>query len=266
MKAKTYTLLFCFLIFASLVRAQDDQPIFKVMTYNIYHGSTPDSISKPNLEEIANLIIQTQPEVIAFQEVDSMTTRSAEIYGKKTDLIAELSRLTGYRGYFAKAMDYAEGGYGEGLLVKKGSDYYTQNLPTPVGGEPRAAAWVKVELRNQQRLYFAGTHLCHQFPENRLAQIEALTSYADTLAYPVFWAGDLNFDPNSEAYHSVPEKWADAGKITGDDSPTYGSERGKRIDYVWFDPEHFEVMDYQVLDVPFSDHFPVLVTLKLIKP
>ncbi|MFC5624129.1 endonuclease/exonuclease/phosphatase family protein [Algoriphagus winogradskyi] len=246
--------------------AQEKYPEFKVLTYNIYHGEKPDSLGKPNLDDIANLVILLQPEVVAFQEVDSMTTRSEEIYGKKIDWIAELGKKTGYRSYFAKAMDFAEGAYGEGILIKKALNYTTLQLPTPVEGEARAAAWAKIELRDRKELYFGATHLCHQFPENRLAQLDSMISYADSLPNPAFWVGDLNFDPASEEYKSIPEKWSDAGMVANDTTPTFNSEEGKRIDYVWYDSEYFELVNYQVIDATFSDHYPVLVTLRLIKP
>ena len=246
--------------------AQEKNLEFKVLTYNIYHGERPDSLGKPNLDEVANLILKLQPEVVALQEMDSMTTRLAGIYGEKINWVAELGKKTGYQSYFAKAMDYAEGGYGEGVLVKNGINFSTQNLPTPAGGEPRAAAWVKIQLENKQELYFGATHLCHQFEENRTAQVAAVMSYADSLPQPVLWAGDLNFAPSSKEYKSISSKWSDAGMLANDESPTYSSENGKRIDYVWYGSKSFELVDYKVIDVPFSDHYPVLVTLRLINP
>jgi len=264
---KTSLLLITFLLCSSWsVFAQEKIQEFKILTYNIYHGENPDSLGTPNIDDIANLIIMLQPEVVALQEMDSMTTRLEAVYGEKINWVAELGKKTGYRSYFAKAMDYAEGGYGEGVLVKKALNYKTQALPTPAGGEPRAASWVKIALENSKELYFGATHLCHEFTANRLAQLAAITHYADSLPNPVIWVGDLNFDPTSEEYKSISSKWSDAGLVANDDSPTFNSEEGKRIDYVWFDSEHFELVDYKVIDVPFSDHYPVLVTLRLINP
>tara|TARA_R110002020_G_scaffold318224_1_gene533759 strand:+ start:192 stop:992 length:801 start_codon:yes stop_codon:yes gene_type:complete len=246
--------------------AQETYPEIKILTYNIYHGERPDSPGTPNIDDIANLITRLQPEVVALQEMDSMTMRLAGVYGEKINWIAELGKKTGYSSYFAKAMDFSEGGYGEGLLVKKALSNTTQKLPSPAGGEPRAAAWVKIELDNSQELYFGATHFCHEFSENRIAQLDAITNYADSLPKPAFWAGDLNFDPTSEEYKSIGPQWSDAGKVAENDSPTFDSEEGKRIDYVWYDSEHFELVDYKVIDVPYSDHYPVLVTLRLINP
>ncbi|MDI1322724.1 MAG: endonuclease/exonuclease/phosphatase family protein [Algoriphagus sp.] len=261
----TFVSFFIVMVFVSQnVLAQKDPNLIKILSYNIYHGENPNQPGKSNLDDIANLIIQVQPEVIALQEIDSMTVRTDTLFGTRVNLIAELIKRTGYRGYFGKAMNYDEGGYGVGLLVKKGSGYKTQKLPTPAGGEPRAAAWVKAELKSLKEVYFASTHFSNDTSVNRLAQLKDLISYADTLSLPTFFAGDLNFDPESEEYKSIPSNWKDAGLVAGDTTATYAGETGKRIDYVWYDSDAFELVEYKVIDLPHSDHFPVLVTLRLI--
>lgn len=257
----------CFILVMVLVShhvlAQKEPNLIKILSYNIYHGENPNQSGKPNLDDIVNLILQIQPEVIALQEIDSMTLRSETLFGTKSNLIAELIKRTEYSGYFGKSMDYDEGGYGVGLLVKKGSDYKTLTLPSPQGGEPRVAAWVKAESKTRKEFYFASTHFSNENSENRLAQLKELISYADTRTLPALIAGDLNFDPESEEHKNIPTKWKDAGRVAGDSTATYAGEKGKRIDYIMYDSEYFELVEYKVLNLPHSDHFPVLVTLKL---
>lgn len=244
--------------------AQQNKEAVKVLTYNIYHGENPFDLGKSNLEEIAELIKKINPDMVAMQEVDSMTTRTANVYGAKVDLVQKLAELTGYTGYFAKAMDFAEGGYGEGVLVKGSATFETQNLPIPVGGEPRAAAWATITLDSGKKIAFAGTHLCHQFEENRIAQVSEVSKKAKKEKLPTIWAGDLNFTPTSKEYQSIKGNWKDSGTLPTPYSPTYGSmDDGARIDYVWFDSSKFTLLSYEVLNVPHSDHYPVLVTLQL---
>ncbi|MHA7128969.1 endonuclease/exonuclease/phosphatase family protein [Algoriphagus namhaensis] len=261
---KKSILIFLTVLLSHWTMAQE----FTVMTFNIYHGENPfpksSDTTKINFPQLINLIIQKQPEVIALQEVDSMTGRSEALFGERIAMMSRLSRETGYRAYFAKAMDYDGGGYGEGLLMKKRLENNTQLLPYPAGGEPRAVAWSKIELKSEDELYFGGTHFCHEYEENRLAQLQALISYADSLDRPAFWAGDLNFDPESAVYDSIPDYWKDAGREAGNEQPTYTGEEGKRIDYIFYDSRYFELVNYQVLEVDFSDHYPVLATLRLI--
>lgn len=239
----------------------------KILTFNILHGERADQPTSPNLGELANLLIQIQPEVIALQEVDSMTSRSAGIYGERIDFIKNLARETGYKGYFAQAMEYDSGAYGEGILVKKGSNYHTVKLPNPAGGEPRAIGWVKAELKTMQEFYFGATHLCHEYEANRIAQLDSILSYADSLDKPVVWLGDLNFTPDSPEYSTIPDYWKEAGAVAADLQNTYGSlDSGARIDYIWYDSRKFELVEYKVLShITFSDHFPVWAVLRIKK-
>lgn len=239
----------------------------KVMTFNIYHGEnpTPSDSSKSNFDELIKLILEIQPDMVALQEVDSMTNRSEKVFGEKVDIMKKLSSKTGYDSYFAKAMDFDGGAYGEGLLVKNKSDNLTLTLPNPAGGEPRAMAWAKIELNSKDEIYFGGTHLCHETDENRLAQIKEILAYASSLDYPVFWVGDLNFAPDSPIYGTIPSPWKDAGLVAKNASATYASPEGKRIDYIWYNSEKIELIDYKVIKVDFSDHYPVVATLKLIQ-
>lgn len=238
----------------------------RILSYNIYHGENPNNLGESNLDSIAKLILDLEPDVVALQEVDSMTERTAGIYGQKINLITELAKKTGMEGYFAKAMDFSEGGYGEGLLVRNPENFLKQTLPIPAGGEPRAAAWTSLKLGNQI-IWVGGTHLCHQFQNNRLAQVQSVLDFAENKNSPVIWMGDLNFKPSDLEYRAIDPYWQDAAKVIGDESPTYqsSSEEG-RIDYIWYSKNHFELIQYQVIPVLHSDHFPVFVELKLITP
>jgi endonuclease/exonuclease/phosphatase family metal-dependent hydrolase len=239
----------------------------KILSFNIYHGENPAKPGDSTFHLLADFLILNQPEVVALQEVDSMTLRSERIYGQKLDFMSKLGRETGYKSYFGKAMDYDEGGYGEGLLTKKGSNYHTLPLPNPAGGEPRSIAWVKAELKTLEEFYFGGTHLCHEFEENRIAQLDSILAYSETLDKPVIWVGDLNFPPDSIEYTKIPEYWKEAGAEAGNFQNTYGTpDQGARIDYIWYDSRKFELVAYRVLDhITFSDHFPVYAVLRLKK-
>ncbi len=255
------TILFIVLGFLSLSQAEAQQ--IKVLTYNILHGENPNNSGIANLDNLSDFILAHNPTVVALQEVDSMTTRLERIYGKKIDLVEELSKRTGYTGYFAKAMDYAEGGYGEGILVKNGTHFMSLALPVPEGGEPRAAALATITLESGEKFIFAGTHLCHEFPKNRIAQVQSLIHQIDSLELPVIWAGDLNFEPDSDEYRHIPAMWSDAGAVANNPAATFDGEGSARIDYIWYEQRHFNLTDYQVLQVPYSDHFPVLATFQI---
>jgi endonuclease/exonuclease/phosphatase family metal-dependent hydrolase len=256
-------LTFLSILCVSLAKAQR----FNILSYNIDHGENPAISGKPTLDTIADYVILVQPEAIAFQELDSMALRSARIYGEKINQISRLSQETGYKGYFGRAIEFEEGAYGNGILNKKSNGYHTFPLPSPAGGEPRAVLWSQLELKILEKIYMGSAHLDHEFEENRIAQIDTLISYADSLPSPAFIVGDFNFEEGSGAYNRIPSHWKDAGKEAGNTDPTYPgeAEEGKRIDYLFYDSTHFELVSYQVVPLPYSDHYAILVTLGLIK-
>jgi len=124
----------------------------------------------------------------------------------------------------------------------------------------------RAELKTLEEFYFGGTHLCHQFEANRAAQVDSLFAYAQTLDKPVILAGDFNFTPDSPEYKRIPSHWKEAGAVAGNTQNTYGTAKsGARIDYIWYDSRKFELVEYKVLDVPHSDHYPVWAILRMKK-
>src|SRR5690606_24904090 len=107
------------LLFGILMSNQVAGHEFKVMTYNIYHCEENYNPGHSNIQRVADIINTYKPDFVALQEVDSMTNRTAEFNADvPKDLVQELAKLTGMHGYFAKAIDYSNGGYGEGVLSR----------------------------------------------------------------------------------------------------------------------------------------------------
>lgn len=253
------------LFLSCLAKAQEKTLTF--LTFNIYHGENPYKTGGSNLAEVAALIQKYQPDFVALQEVDSMTVRSkASQGGMKVDLAAELARLTGMDRYFAKAIDFSEGGYGEAILSKWPVEFSTISLPTPMGGEGRSMALAKVEFSDGKGLIFAGTHLCHEFEANRNAQTGEISRQLQRHGLPVVLAGDFNFEPNERAYGILSKDFLDAALLVKT-SPgaTYPADAPtSRIDYFWISPDlRGTVISIEVLEVDFSDHRPILLKLKL---
>ena len=83
----------------------------RVLAYNIHHGEGMDG--RLDLERIAALIREVDPDLVTLQEVDSVTSRTNAI-----DQAAELGRLTGLKPVFGRFMSYQGGAYGMALLSK----------------------------------------------------------------------------------------------------------------------------------------------------
>jgi endonuclease/exonuclease/phosphatase family metal-dependent hydrolase len=238
----------------------------KVMTFNIYHGEQNYDPGKSNLEEIAEVINQFKPDFVALQEVDSMTNRSAGLNeGKPVHQVEKLAEMTGMYGYFGKAIGFSNGGYGEGILSRTKLSHKVHKLPNPEGGEGRALVQVEYQLPNGKTIIFAGTHLCHQFDKNRIAQAKAIRQIYKKTHAAVILGGDFNFQPGVKPYKILAKSFYDAEKIKGypeNTIPSHAPEQ--RIDYIFLSKNaNWSIEDVKVIKNNASDHMPVLVTLSL---
>jgi endonuclease/exonuclease/phosphatase family metal-dependent hydrolase len=258
---KIYLPLFLVLLSFSAL----SQTRIKVLTYNIYHGELPYTPGKPNLDSIAKLIKQLQPDFVACQEVDSATGRSEVLYGKRTDLIKELAAKTGMFGYFGKAMEVEGGSYGEGILSKTALTVNTLSLPIPTGGEPRTLIYANTRLANGQNIIFGSTHLSHESDSNRVAQVESIDQLYRSLLIPSIVCGDFNFEHSEAPYKIMMPYWKDAAEVRTIPPNTFSSDKPtKRIDYLFVTKRgNWKLINAEVIPVKYSDHMPVLFTLEL---
>lgn len=172
-----------------------------------------------DLERIAALIRRVDPDLVAIQEVDSVTTRTGGV-----DQAAELARLTGLEPAFGSFMPYRGGAYGMAVLSRWSPESF-RNLRLPDGEEPRTAVPIVVRLpRSGQALL----------------------------------AGDFNSTPGSAVMRHLARTWKITGKGADHLTfPSYGPER--EIDYVLLRPAGpFHLLRQWLLDEPVaSDHRPL---------
>lgn len=226
----------------------------RVLAYNIHHGEGMDEVL--DLERIAALIQSTDPDLVALQEIDSVTARTDGV-----DQAAELGRLTGLQHYFGRFMAYDGGAYGMALLSKwEVTDVVNHRLPD--GTEPRSALTATVvSPKTGRSLRLVGIHL-YETPEERLAQATTLEQLLIRESLPTILAGDFNSTPESPVMTRLAESWHIVDK--GEDRLTFSSfDPVREIDFVLLQPrDRFEVVDQRLLDEPVaSDHRPVLVDL-----
>ncbi|MDR6569731.1 Metal-dependent hydrolase, endonuclease/exonuclease/phosphatase family [Chitinophaga ginsengisegetis] len=250
-------LLFTVVCFAGSVLFAQTQKV-KVLTYNIHHGENMKQVL--DLQGIANVILATNPDLVALQEVDSATGRTSQ-----SDQLKELASITGMYTYFAKSMDFDGGGYGTGILSRFPiSNNTTLMLPSAKGNEPRAAGIVTVRLPGDSSLQFVTTHLdAGKKATDRIAQANALADYFKATATPVIIAGDFNAPPASKEINVLKQVFADATSQMGPtfpaDSPTI------KLDYIMLAPKHrWTITGARIIEETVaSDHRPVLCELEM---
>lgn len=239
----------------------DSTKIVRVLSFNILHGANTNG--EFNLEVLANVIKDANPDFVALQEVDNKTNRA-----KKYDLVTELGWRTKLNPLFGKAMEYDGGEYGEGVLSKT-TFLNTRNVPLPYfdDHEPRAALEITTVLSSKDTISFIGTHLDHLKDEkDRVVQAKKINEVFSKNNYPTILAGDLNAEPHSTPINILEEIWT-ASYDNDNIEFTYPSDNPiKKIDYVMFYPKNrWRVLETKVIqDTIASDHCAYLVVLELL--
>lgn len=154
-----------------------------VASYNIHHGEGTDG--KFDYHRLAKQLERWQPDVIALQEVDSMTTRSGKTYA-----LGALAEITRYYETFCPAMDYQGGKYGIGLLSRQ-KPLKVKSYALPGKEEPRRL--VVAEFKDYA---VACTHLSLN-AEERMASLPVILEAARSTDKPFILAGDWNDTPDS---------------------------------------------------------------------
>ena len=222
------------------------QDQLKVMTYNVRHCAGMDLVL--DYDRTAAVIAQQQPDVVALQELDSMTGRSGQRYQ-----LGELAHRTQYHPVFGAAIDYDGGKYGVGILTRE-TPLSTKSIPLP-GDEPRVL--LVVEL---QDYVIACTHLDLE-EEPRLASVPLIIEEAQRWQKPFLLAGDWNDAPNSELLQEMREYFT---ILSGNEASYPADKPTECLDYIAIFKGHsVETLESTVIDEPeASDHRPVGVKLE----
>lgn len=231
----------------SITLAVLGQDTLKVMTYNVRHCAGMDLVL--DYDRTAAVIIQQQPDVVALQELDSLTGRSEHRYQ-----LGELARITQYYPVFGAAIDYDEGKYGVGILTRE-TPLSIKRIPLP-GDEPRAL--LVVEL---QDYVMACTHLDLE-EDPRLASVPLIVKEAQRWQKPFILAGDWNDILESQLLEEMTKHFT----IHSGNEATYpADEPHECIDYIaTFKGRTVETIESRVIDEPAaSDHRPVVVRMQL---
>lgn len=260
----TKTIFFILLSLSQLCFSQtkiDSSKIIKVLTFNIFHGATTKGDF--NLDLIAKVINDANPDLVALQEVDFKTKRA-----KNYDLATEFGQRTKMASLFAKAMDFDGGEYGDAILSKTSFvKSFRQPLPYTKQHEPRVALSVTTILPSGDTIVFISTHLDYLKDETvRLTQAKKIKETFANNKYPIILAGDFNALPTSNTLKILGDIWT-ASYNKENISPTYPSDYPtEKIDYIMFYPKNkWKVLSTKVIQNKIaSDHCAYMVTLALL--
>lgn len=218
----------------------------QIMSYNVRHCAGMDMVV--DYDRTANVIVQQQPDVVALQELDSMTGRSGH-----HDQLGELASRTGYHPVFGVAIEFNGGQYGVGFLSRE-IPMSTKRIPLP-GEEPRLLLVVELE-----DYVIACTHLDLDEVQ-RLASVPLIVKEAQRWQKPFLLAGDWNDTPDSELIKTMTQYFT---VLSGNEATYPADKPNECIDYVGVFNGRAEAIESHVIDEPeASDHRPLVVWVRL---
>lgn len=246
---------------------EQPRPGVRVLVYNIHAGKDADG--KPNLEEVARLVLAHAADVVLLQEVDRGTRRSGNV-----DQLQALMDATEFDGAFGRTLDYDGGQYGIAALARDGFGYEDvvplRVLPPQAraGGsyEPRGAL-VTIVTTRLGRWQAITTHLDasagDEYRQQEADQLREIILARRATGYPLMLGGDMNATPDSAVIKKVlgfgvRDAWAECG--TGDGFTYPARQPIKRIDYLFLTGT-LRCTSAEVIDTQASDHRPLLVTV-----
>ena len=236
-------------LFALTATAQNST--LRLMSYNIHNGIGMDRIT--DYTRISDVINNVKPDVVAIQEADSVTTRS-----KGADVMLELGKQTGMRHYFSRAIDFAGGSYGIGLLSREEPLSLTSR---PLPGTEEARTMLVAEFKDYVVIC---AHLSLT-EADRMTSADILGEEAAKWNKPVFLAGDWNMKPDSKPMEKIKKHFTPLNNM---ELLTFPADKPDRcIDYISVDNRHkkstkvktFEVVDERLA----SDHRPIVADIEL---
>ena len=244
--SRTFALFFVLL---STVLNSTAQDTLRIMSYNIRNCKGLDNIH--DIKRTADVIRNSGADIIAIQEVDSVTRRS-----KGVDIADTLAILCKMHAYYSTAIEYDGGKYGVAILSrKKAIATYRAALP---GREEKRT----ILIAEYPGLQFACTHLSLN-EEDRMASLEIIDSIAMESKKPFIIAGDMNDTPQSPFIKGLSRNWK---IIAPNEEPTFPADKPSvTIDYIAAKKEcgrEIKAVDSRVIEEPTaSDHRPIATTI-----
>lgn len=249
MKKSISALGFILLLAGCFWACQPEVKTVRLMSYNVKNGFGLDDSTA--YARTASVILKEHPDVVAIQELDSVTGRSQGVY-----VLGELAKETKMYDTYAPAIEYDGGKYGIGILSKeKPLNVYRHALP----GREEARTMLLVEF--PQYIYVC-MHLSLT-EEDALASLPIIQEETARFQKPVFIAGDWNVTPGMPFIQDIQREFT---LLTDTTQFTFPADTPNcTLDYIAVRKAGADLVEYaaHVTDAPVeSDHRPVVVDVK----
>jgi len=245
----------CVLILAlTAPSVEQTQTRVRVLTYNIHHGAGRDE--KLDLDRIAALIHEQQPDIVCLQEVDRNQPRSG-----KLDFPALFAAKLNMQGVFESNYNFDGGHYGNMTLTRfPVVSHENIALPGPAGREPRGCLRVTVRV-NDRELDVFNTHLGLE-AEERKAQVSAILPHIGDR--PTVLAGDFNATLQEPPLQILLQKFKTTNPVEPVPDDARAVKPRRQIDFILVSGP-VDVLSSRIISGPVaaiaSDHLPVMADI-----
>lgn len=244
--------LFPVLLNGAKFPAQEENTL-RVMSYNVRNCKGMDEVV--NYERISNVICNLAPDIVALQELDSVTSRS-----KGVDVLDKLARETLMYPTYGAAINYQGGKYGIGILSKE-KPLKVEKISLPGREESRVLLIVEFEKYVLCNTHFSLT------PEDQLSSVTIIEEAVKGINKPLILAGDMNSTPDSPTQSAMSKKFT---ILSNKKQLTFPSDKPKEcIDYIYGYGKNttYSVTDGFVIEKQLaSDHLPIFVDIRFKTP
>lgn len=225
-----------------------------LLCYNIKNAMDDDG--KMDFADVVSTIQGCNADVVAIQELDSVTKRS-----KGLDVLRELALLSQYYPVYGASISYGGGKYGVGILSRE-RPVSVRQIALPGREEERTLLMAEFD-----DFVLGCTHLSLT-EEDRLASVDMIVAEAARANKTFFLAGDLNDTIGSKFMKRMDEHF----DVLSSDKPTFPAHKPRTcIDHIAsYTPttaETLVVREAKVLDRGgVSDHRATMIRWQMKTP
>ena len=195
----------------------------RIISYNVgAFGKYMDS----SIPMIANMMKEAGADVVTLNELDSCNSRHG------INQAAALAENMGWQWFFGRAMPYAGGAYGNGVILPKKYkilNEYVIALPKGAGSEPRSVAVVETN-----EYVIGAVHLDYANEDAAIGQVKVINEWMSAhfkdSPKPVFLCGDMNAKPDSKVITALLRDW---NMLSSGELSISSTEPSECIDYIF---------------------------------
>ena len=223
----------------------------RLMSYNVRNCKGMDDVI--DYQRVADIINRVNPDVVAVQELDSVTERSGGKY-----VLKELADRTLKHFTYGPAIDYQGGKYGVGVLSKE-KPIGHKMVALPGREESRMLLIVEFET-----YVFACSHFSLTKEDQELS-VPIIFEAIKDIKKPLFLAGDMNSVYDSPTQVGLREKFSTLNNYKENTIPVVNPNRCIDYIYGYENGNTYSVLKRQVLfeEQVASDHLPLFVDVRL---